>query len=171
MRWAFPVALAAFLAAACGGKDGPPRGPGLPACSRDVAVPGCTVTWSGSDSGTSSCSDFVTASTSSWNFWLNGGSTSSLSVAVELTSTPSVGQSFTLDQTAGASILLTRDQNISWIMNKSSPPAATPGIMGDLLLRVDEVVPGSGDIHGSLAASLVPNGSAPGPGVALCATF
>jgi hypothetical protein len=35
-----------------------------------------------------------------------------------------------------------------------------------LLLRVDEVIPGSRDIHGSLAGSLVPQGNAPGPGVA-----
>jgi hypothetical protein len=174
MRWTFPAALAALLLAGCG-KGETLGGPGLPACKRDPAVTGCQVTWSGNDTGLSSCNDFVTASPSAgvpWTFWLNGGggSTSLLSVGIDLAAAPSAGQSFSLAQTLGASILLTRDTSTSWTVNKYRPPGPS-NMMGDLLLRVDEVVPGSGNIHGSLAGSLAPNGSAPGPGIALCATF
>ncbi len=165
MPCVFRAALAALLVVSCG-KVEPPRGPGLPPCKRDPASTGCTVTWSGSDSGSSSCGVFVTASSASgpWQWWLNGSSGPLLSAGVGLASTPSAGQTFTLDQIANGGILLTRDQSASWTAN-SRP------ILGDLLLRVDEVIPGSRDIHGSLAGSLVPQGTAPGPGVALCATF
>ncbi len=166
LQCTFRAALWALLVVSCG-KVEPPRGPGLPACKRDPASTGCTVIWSGSDSGSSSCSVFVTASSASgpWQWWLNGGSTPSLSAGVGLASTPSAGQTVTLDQTANGGITLTRDQSTSWVVNRDRP------ILGDLLLRVDEVIPGSRDIHGSLAGSLVPQGNAPGPGVALCATF
>lgn len=87
-----------------------------------------------------------------------------LSAGIGLASTPGAGRTFTLDQTANGGILLTRDQSTSWGVNKAP-------ILGDLLLRVDEVIPGARDIHGSLAGSLVPQGNSPGPGVALCATF
>jgi hypothetical protein len=174
MRWAFPAVLWALLLAGCG-KDVSLGGPGLPACKRDPAVTGCKVTWSGNDNGSSSCSDFVTASASSsvpWTFYLDGGggSSSSLSVGIDLAAAPSAGQSFSLAQTLGASILLTRDTSTSWTVNKYRPPGPSNTI-GDLLLRADEVVPGSANIHGSLAGSLAPNASAPGPGVTLCATF
>jgi hypothetical protein len=172
MQWAFPAAVAALLLAGCG-KVESLGGPGLPACKRDPAVSGCKVTWSGSDNGSSSCNYSVTTSASvPWTLWLDGGggSSSLLSVGIDLASAPSAGQSFSLSQTLGASILLTRDTNTSWTVNKYRPPGPS-NMIGDLLLRVDEVVPGSANIHGSLAGSLAPNGSAPGPGVALCATF
>jgi hypothetical protein len=174
LGWAFTTAVAALLLAGCGKGDSL-GGPGLSACRRDPAVTGCRVTWSGNDSGSSSCNAYVTAYPSAsvpWTFWLDGGggSSSLLSVGIDLSSAPSAAQSFSLAQTVGASILLTRDTSTSWTVNKYRPPGPSNTI-GDLLLRADEVVPGSANIHGSLAGSLAPNASAPGPGVTLCATF
>jgi len=48
---------------------------------------------------------------------------------------------------------------------------ATPTIGGEMLLQVDQVVPGSAYIHGSLAGSLVKGSGGSDQGVQICITF
>src|SRR5258708_29757138 len=151
LQCTFRAALWALLVAGCE-KVEPPRGPGLPACKRDPASTGCTVIWSGSDSGSSSCSVFVTASSASgpWQWWLNGGSTPSLSAGVGLASTPSAGQTVTLDQTANGGITPTPNHSTSWVVNRERPTLVDP------LLLVDGVIPGSPHTHVRPAGPPVP---------------
>ena len=96
-----------------------------------------------------------------WSFILDGPSANQLSVGASLAAPPAAGQSFTMDQLSG---LIQLNVGTDWW-------GATPNIGGQMLLQVDQVVPGSAYIQGSLAGSLVKGSGGSDQGVQICITF
>ena len=154
--------LLVLVSISCGGKSGLGGGPGLPACSRPATAIGCVATWTGVVSGSTNCSTFAETFSGEWGFSADGMQPNTLFVQASMPSAPVAGQSFALHQLSDGLIQL--DVGSAWW-------GATPLIGGDLLLHVDEVVPGSQLIHGSVAGSLVRGSGGSDSGVQICVTF
>jgi hypothetical protein len=154
-----------LVVAVTGCAKGKNPGPGLPACSRTPATATCTATWTGANSGSMSCSQLSWQGSGGWSFTLDGTNVNQVTAGASLSSAPAAGQSFTMEQFDGGGLpLIQLDAAGSWW-------GATPNIGGQMLLHVDETVPGSAFVHGSLAGSLVKGSGGTDQGVQICIVF
>jgi len=160
MRRTLPIFALVIGGVGCGKNNG---GPGLPSCSRPPTAAGCTATWTGTVAGSNSCTQLSWGTATGWSFTLDGPNANQLTVGALLPAAPAAGQSFTMDQLGGFPLIQLNVGTDWW--------GATPTIGGEMLLQVDQVVPGSAYIHGSLAGSLVKGSGGSDQGVQICITF
>jgi hypothetical protein len=138
VRFGFPSRVALLtgllVIAVTGCAKGKNLGPGLPVCTRPPGTTTCTATWTGANTGSTSCTQTSWGNTTSWNLMLDGSTPNQLSAGATLSSTPAAGQSFTMEQLQGYP-MIQLDASSDWW-------GATPNIGGQMLLHVDQTAPG-----------------------------